>query len=67
MKPEEQRLLDSAERQMLQFARIGDRMIFGRLEGIAEALEILGLTEAREALTALSNKHHDAMAKQTGN
>ena len=65
MTQNEQKLLDLAEKTMLRFAQTGDRMVFGRLEGIADALEALGLDEARNALADLSQKHHDAMARQT--
>jgi hypothetical protein len=61
----ERRLLESAERQMLQFAENGSVAVFGRLEGIAEALEVLGLTAAQRELQALTTKHYKAMARMT--
>lgn len=61
----ERRLLESAERQMLLFAQEGHPMVFGRLEGISEALEVLGFTAALRELQALTTKHCKAMSRMT--
>jgi len=61
----EQLLLGLYERTIQTFIKNGDRMVFGRLEGMQDAAQTLGNDLLVNAMVALTQRNHDAMAKQT--
>jgi len=61
----EQLLLGLYERTIQTFIKTGDRMVFGRLEGMQDAAQTLGNDLLVNAMVALTQRNHDAMAKQT--
>lgn len=61
----EKKLIDAAVKHMDIFAKTGQPIVFGRIEGIKEALVLIGSDEAKEALAEAIHDNYNAMEKRT--
>lgn len=62
MSDQEKQLLRQVEAHIRIFIKTGDRMVFGRLEGIKDAVALLGSPELMTAIVEAVKRNEEEMA-----